>query len=184
MIPITVPLIGGTITSVIYVLLVTPIVFEMTKQHELRTKGKIDLIDATHNYYIIISCLLLNVTAAVAQTLSLDAILTNVRTNNPPKCTMPTYRYGCSSQRSTQLDGTSSEYRLVYDPYNINPDRSYMIGVTQMIPNASRLKADSDYMNASVEVENKNYTVNQLNALVKRIITNGLYLIKKKSSYG
>jgi hypothetical protein len=58
-----------------------------------------------------------------------------------------------------------------------------MIGVTQMIPNASRLKADSDYMNAmsSVEVENKNYTVNQLNALVKRIITNGLYLIKKKS---
>jgi Cu(I)/Ag(I) efflux system membrane protein CusA/SilA len=45
MIPITVPL-GGTITSVIYV--VTPIVFEMTKQHELRTKGKIDLIDATH----------------------------------------------------------------------------------------------------------------------------------------
>jgi hypothetical protein len=36
-------------------------------------------------------------------------------------------------------------------------------------------------MNAmsSVEVENKNYTVNQLNALVKRIITNGLYLIKK-----
>jgi hypothetical protein len=49
-----------------------------------------------------------------------------------------------------------------------------------------RLKADSDYMNAmsSVEVENKNYTVNQLNALVKRIITNGLYLIKNKSSYG
>jgi Cu(I)/Ag(I) efflux system membrane protein CusA/SilA len=40
MIPITVPLIGGTITSVIYVLLVTPIVFEMTKQHELRTKAK------------------------------------------------------------------------------------------------------------------------------------------------
>jgi hypothetical protein len=35
-------------------------------------------------------------------------------------------------------------------------------------------------MNAmsSVEVENKNYTVNQLNALVKRIITNGL-LMKK-----
>jgi hypothetical protein len=49
MIPITVPLIGGTITSVIYVLLVTPIVFEVTKQHELRTKGKIDLIDDTLN---------------------------------------------------------------------------------------------------------------------------------------
>lgn len=46
MIPITVPLIGGTISSVIYVLLVTPIVFEITKLRELKTKGKIELIDA------------------------------------------------------------------------------------------------------------------------------------------
>jgi Cu(I)/Ag(I) efflux system membrane protein CusA/SilA len=48
MIPITVPLIGGTISSVIYVLLVTPIVFEMTKLRELKTKGKIELIHAKH----------------------------------------------------------------------------------------------------------------------------------------
>ncbi|EIA09462.1 cobalt-zinc-cadmium resistance protein CzcA [Flavobacterium frigoris PS1] len=48
MIPITVPLIGGTITSTIYVLLVTPVVFEMTKLRELRTKGKIEIIDAKH----------------------------------------------------------------------------------------------------------------------------------------
>jgi Cu(I)/Ag(I) efflux system membrane protein CusA/SilA len=45
MLPITVPLIGGTITSTIYVLLVTPIVFEMVKLRELKTKGKIELID-------------------------------------------------------------------------------------------------------------------------------------------
>ena len=45
MLPITVPLIGGTITSTIYVLLVTPVVFEITKLHELKTKGKIELID-------------------------------------------------------------------------------------------------------------------------------------------
>ena len=45
MLPITVPLIGGTITSTIYVLLVTPIVFEIVKLRELKTKGKIDLID-------------------------------------------------------------------------------------------------------------------------------------------
>jgi hypothetical protein len=34
-----------------------------------------------------------------------------------------------------------------------------MLGFTQMIPNASKLKADSNYMNAmsAVEVENKNY---------------------------
>jgi Cu(I)/Ag(I) efflux system membrane protein CusA/SilA len=45
MIPITVPLIGGTLTSAIYVLLVTPVVFEMTKLHELKTKGKIEITD-------------------------------------------------------------------------------------------------------------------------------------------
>jgi Cu(I)/Ag(I) efflux system membrane protein CusA/SilA len=45
MIPITVPLIGGTLTSAIYVLLVTPVVFEMTKIHELKTKGKIEITD-------------------------------------------------------------------------------------------------------------------------------------------
>ncbi len=46
MLPITIPLIGGTITSTIYVLLVTPVVFEMVKLRELKTKGKIELIDA------------------------------------------------------------------------------------------------------------------------------------------
>jgi len=46
MLPITVPLIGGTITSTIYVLLVTPVVFEMVKLRELKTKGKIDIINA------------------------------------------------------------------------------------------------------------------------------------------
>jgi Cu(I)/Ag(I) efflux system membrane protein CusA/SilA len=46
MLPITIPLIGGTITSTIYVLLVTPIVFEMTKERELSKNGKIELIDA------------------------------------------------------------------------------------------------------------------------------------------
>jgi Cu(I)/Ag(I) efflux system membrane protein CusA/SilA len=46
MLPITIPLIGGTITSTIYVLLVTPVVFEMLKERELRRYGKISLIDA------------------------------------------------------------------------------------------------------------------------------------------
>ena len=46
MLPITVPLIGGTITSTIYVLLVTPVVFEIVELRELKTKGKISIIDA------------------------------------------------------------------------------------------------------------------------------------------
>lgn len=45
MLPITIPLIGGTITSTIYVLLVTPVVFEMTKEWELKRFGKIELYD-------------------------------------------------------------------------------------------------------------------------------------------
>ncbi len=43
--PITIPLIGGTITSTIYVLLITPVIFEIIKERELRRKGKIELID-------------------------------------------------------------------------------------------------------------------------------------------
>lgn len=43
--PITIPLIGGTISSTIYVLLITPVVFEIIKERELKRKGKIDLID-------------------------------------------------------------------------------------------------------------------------------------------
>ena len=43
--PITIPLIGGTITSTIYVLLITPVIFEMIKERELKRKGKIDLIE-------------------------------------------------------------------------------------------------------------------------------------------
>ncbi|MBC7567918.1 MAG: efflux RND transporter permease subunit [Pedobacter sp.] len=45
MLPITIPLIGGTLTAIVYVLFVTPVVFEMVKEHELKHKGKIKLID-------------------------------------------------------------------------------------------------------------------------------------------
>jgi Cu(I)/Ag(I) efflux system membrane protein CusA/SilA len=45
MLPIIVPLIGGTITSTIYVLLVTPVVFEIVKLRELKTKGKIEILN-------------------------------------------------------------------------------------------------------------------------------------------
>jgi Cu(I)/Ag(I) efflux system membrane protein CusA/SilA len=45
MLPITIPLIGGTITSVMYVLLVTPVIFEMVKEWELKRKGKIEVLD-------------------------------------------------------------------------------------------------------------------------------------------
>lgn len=44
MLPITLPLIGGTISSTIYVLLITPVVFEITRERELRRRGAIEVI--------------------------------------------------------------------------------------------------------------------------------------------
>ncbi|MEI6765305.1 MAG: efflux RND transporter permease subunit [Bacteroidota bacterium] len=43
MLPIALPLIGGVLTSTIYVLLVTPVVFEIVKERELKRKGRIDV---------------------------------------------------------------------------------------------------------------------------------------------
>ena len=45
MLPITIPLIGGTISSTIYVLLVTPIVFELMKEYELNKHGKLEVLE-------------------------------------------------------------------------------------------------------------------------------------------
>ena len=56
--PITIPLIGGTISSTIYVLLITPVIFEMIKERELKRKGKIQLTDVTRIKYFR-CCLLL-----------------------------------------------------------------------------------------------------------------------------
>lgn len=46
MLPITLPLIGGLISSTIYVLLVIPVIFEMTKERELSKYGKIQIVNA------------------------------------------------------------------------------------------------------------------------------------------
>lgn len=46
--PIVLPMIGGVFTSSIHILLVTPIIFLMSKEYELRKHGKIDVLDAKH----------------------------------------------------------------------------------------------------------------------------------------
>ncbi|MFB9864891.1 efflux RND transporter permease subunit [Rufibacter immobilis] len=48
MLPIVLPLIGGVFSSSIHILLVTPVVFEMTKEYELRKHGKIEIYDVKH----------------------------------------------------------------------------------------------------------------------------------------
>ncbi|WP_423147956.1 efflux RND transporter permease subunit [Rubrolithibacter danxiaensis] len=48
MLPIVLPMIGGVFTSSIHILLVTPVVFEMTKEYELKKFGKIEVYDVKH----------------------------------------------------------------------------------------------------------------------------------------
>ncbi|WP_233592268.1 TolC family protein [Flavobacterium sp. RSP15] len=128
----------------------------------------------------------------VAQTLSLDAVLGKIKTNNPQLKmydtdiqSMDAAAKGAKSWMAPQINTG-----LFMTPYNVkmwkgdemNPGMgAYMLGFTQMIPNASQLRADSDYMNAmsSVEAENKNFTVNQLNALAKANYYQWLVLDKK-----
>jgi len=143
-------------------------------------------------YYIVISCLILSFTNSKAQTLSLDAVLTQIKTNNPQ---LKMYDADIKSMDAAAIGAKSwmppqVNTGFFMTPYNFKMWKSegdfpgmgsYMIGVTQMIPNASKLKADFNLMNAmsSVETENKNYTMNQLNALAKNNYYQGLVLSKK-----
>lgn len=43
--PIVLPMIGGVLTSSTHILLVTPLIFLMTKEYELRKHGKLDVLD-------------------------------------------------------------------------------------------------------------------------------------------
>ncbi|MBI1780607.1 MAG: efflux RND transporter permease subunit [Sphingobacteriales bacterium] len=46
--PIVLPMIGGVLTSATHILLVTPLIFLMTKEYELRKHGKLEVLDAKH----------------------------------------------------------------------------------------------------------------------------------------
>jgi Cu(I)/Ag(I) efflux system membrane protein CusA/SilA len=48
MLPIVLPMIGGVLTSSTHILLVTPLIFLMTKEYELRKFGKLDVYDTKH----------------------------------------------------------------------------------------------------------------------------------------
>lgn len=143
-------------------------------------------------YFFVLCCLIFNITSSKAQTLSLDEVLALVKENNPQ---LKMYDAEIQSMNAA-ANGAKSwmppqvETGFFTTPYNTKMWKAegdfpgmgmYMLGVTQMIPNASKLKADSNYMNAmsSVEAENKNYTINQLNALAKTNYYQWLVLNKK-----
>ena len=145
-----------------------------------------------NKFYIAISCLILSATNLAAQTLSLDNVLSTIKTNNPQ---LKMYDADIQSMDAAAKGARSwmppqVETGFFMTPYNSNLWKAsemgqgmgnYMLGVTQMIPNASKLKADFNLMNAmsSVEKENKNYTVNQLKALAKTNYYQWLVLNKK-----
>jgi hypothetical protein len=88
------------------------------------------------------------------------------RQNNPQlKCMMPTFKVWMLRQRAQKLDATTN-YTGLFMTHDVsgrrdemNPGMGLICLALQMIPNAAKLNADSDYMNAmsSVEAENKNY---------------------------
>jgi outer membrane protein TolC len=145
-----------------------------------------------NKFYIAISCLILSATNLAAQTLSLDDVLSTIKTNNPQLKmydadiqSMDAAAKGAKSWMPPQV-----ETGFFMAPYNsklwkateMGPGMgNYMLGVTQMIPNSSKLKADFNLMTAmsSVEKENKNYTINQLKALAKTNYYQWLVLNKK-----
>ena len=143
-------------------------------------------------YYIAIICLILSFASGNAQTLTLEEILVLVKENNPQ---LKMYDADIQSMNAAAIGAKSWMAPQVSTGFFMTPYNSklwkademgagmgnYMIGVQQMIPNSSKLKADSNYMNAmsSVEAENKNYTINQLNALAKTNYYQWLVLNKK-----
>nr|WP_314897729.1 TolC family protein [uncultured Flavobacterium sp.] len=145
-----------------------------------------------NKYYIAISCLILSTTNLVAQTLSLEEVLTNIKTNNPQfkmyDADIQSMDAAAKGARSWMPPQVSTGFFMT--PYNTKMWKAddmflgmgnYMLGITQMIPNSKKLKADYNYMSAmsSVEKENKNYTSNQLNALAKTNYYQWLVLNKK-----
>ncbi|TKK66326.1 efflux RND transporter permease subunit [Ilyomonas limi] len=46
--PIVLPMVGGVLTSAIYILLVTPLIFLMNKEYELKKFGKIEIAETKH----------------------------------------------------------------------------------------------------------------------------------------
>jgi outer membrane protein TolC len=145
-----------------------------------------------NKFYIAIGCLIVSFASSSAQTLSLDEVLKTIETNNPQ---LKMYDADIQSMEAAAKGAKSwmppqVETGFFMTPYNskmwkadeMSPGMgSYMLGVTQMIPNSKKLNADFNYMSAmsSVEKENKNYTINQLNALAKTNYFQWLVLNKK-----
>ncbi|WP_348814114.1 TolC family protein, partial [Flavobacterium maritimum] len=102
-------------------------------------------------YFVL--CLFLSFITNKAQTLSLAEVLTIIKTNNPQlkmyDADIQSMDAAAKGAKSWMAPQVSSGFFMT--PYNTNMWKademspgmgSFMLGVTQMIPNASKLKAD------------------------------------------
>ena len=118
------------------------------------------------------SCLILSFTNGLGQTLPLDTVLTNIKTHNPQLKmydadiqSMDAAAKGAKSWMAPQV--STGFFMTPYNPKmwkasEMEPGMgNYMVGITQMIPNQSKLKADYNYMSAmsSVEAENNSLII-------------------------
>ncbi|MBL7818928.1 MAG: TolC family protein [Saprospiraceae bacterium] len=155
-----------------------------------------------NKYPIVLSCLFFSFYTSMAQnteggtlatpTLSLEEVLTTIEKNNPQlkmyDADIKSMDIAALGAKSWMPPQVSSGFFMT--PYNVRMWRandrnsgmgSFMVGVTQMIPNPKRLSSEFNYMNAmsSVEFEKKNYTLNQLRAMAKSNYYQWLVLQKK-----
>lgn len=130
--------------------------------------------------YIAIFCLIFSCIQLKAQTTSLEEVLETIKNSNPQLkmidaeiLSMDTLAPGAKSWMNPQISSGlfMTPYKTgLWRPNDMNNGMgSYMIGVSQMIPNPKKQNAEYNYMKAmsSVEKENKNYTLNQLFSLAK-----------------
>ena len=131
-------------------------------------------------FILTVCCLFFSFSVMTAQKLTLEQVLNIIKTNNPQLKmydseiqSMDAATKGARAWMPPQVE--TGFYMVPYNTKMWKADQmspgmgSYMVGIQQMMPNASKLNANENLMNAmsAVESENKNYTLNQLNALAK-----------------
>ena len=131
-------------------------------------------------FILTVCCLFFSFSVMTAQKLTLEEVLNTIKTNNPQLKmydseiqSMDAATKGARAWMPPQVE--TGFYMVPYNTKMWKADQmspgmgSYMVGIQQMMPNASKLNANENLMNAmsAVESENKNYTLNQLNALAK-----------------
>ncbi len=114
------------------------------------------------------------------QVMSLDSVFNNIKVNNPGlkmfDADIRSMDEAAKGARSWMPpEGAAGFYMTPYNPKmwsntSMGQSGQFMISAQQMFPNKSRLNAESKYMEAmsSSGKEQKNYTLNELNAEAKK----------------